>query len=89
MARAKAEGGTKAKDVADVKPKAEAKANRPERPGNPNITFRGTLEYRQWINDHAKLARCDAADLIDQGLTLLAEKKGWPIPPKRTSRGGG
>ena len=97
MARAKAKAGSstrakasaKPEDVVDSKPADEAKAKRPERAGNPNITFRGTPEYRQWLNDHAKLARCDAADLIDRGLALLAQQHGWPAPPKRTSRGGG
>lgn len=47
------------------------------------VNFRGSLEYKAWLDEFAGDQRLTVTSLIDQALSELARQRGFRVPPKR------
>lgn len=60
------------------------KAGEPERPNYPVLCVRGSLEWKEWVDEFSAFLRLRNADAVDQALVEFAKAKGFERPaPKR------
>lgn len=64
-------------------PKRMGRPPSPEGPRRHVLNLRGRDEFKEWLAGFAHDQRADMADLVFEGLKMLAESRGYQPPPAR------
>lgn len=69
--------------VAKKTPKRMGRPPSPEGPRANILNLRGRQEFKDWLAEFSYEIRLDMADIVYEGVKLLAKTKGFRPPPER------